>query len=78
MADEEKGDSNPMEVVYLVAGIIILLVVFWIANGGPSRADVKGLFIAPLPPVGSGESYGPQIGEPSPYGPNDNYYFQDY
>ena len=68
MAEEEKKES-PVQSALFVLGFLGLLVVLWFANGGPSRADLRGLFLAPPPPVGTGEAYGPQVGEPAPWAP---------
>lgn len=64
MADDHKKDpfaevKNFAVFVFLLFGGIIFL---WYITGGPERSDLRGIFIHPLPPVGSGESYGPTIG----------------
>lgn len=47
-------------------GILVLLGIAWFSTGGPERsASVGGPFIEPPPPLGSGRTYGTQIGEPS-------------
>ena len=61
MADEPKGPGPMGDLMFVVGGLIVL-VVLWYANGGPSRAKLNGLFLAPPAPLGNGESYGPQIG----------------
>jgi hypothetical protein len=61
MADKEPK-SDPHQILWLVGGTLAVLIFLWFATGAYKTTDVKGLFIAPLPPVGSGESYGPQIG----------------
>lgn len=48
-----------MVTVYILGGLLALLIFAWFYTGGPERADLKGIFLAPPPPVGSGESYGP-------------------
>jgi hypothetical protein len=71
MADEPKGE-DPMATLLLVLAGMGVLVFLWFASGAYKNADVKGLFIAPPPPVGPGGSYGPQIGQPNPdYPTND-------
>jgi hypothetical protein len=66
MADEEKKPSSSVtEDALFVFGGLAVLVVVWYLLGGPGRADLKGLFLAPPAPLGSGEAYGPQFGEPS-------------
>lgn len=68
MADEHKnggGGHDPMsDAKFLLVGFALLLVLWW-ATGGPSRADLRGIFLNPPPPVGSGNAYGPQIYEPT-------------
>lgn len=66
MADEEKKESVFSDAFFVIA-LLVILVWVWYMSGGPGRAELGGLFLAPPPPIGSGESYGPQIGEPSPY-----------
>lgn len=65
MADDKKESGGVMEDVAFVVGGLIILVVIWFLLGGPGRADLKGLFLAPPAPLGTGESYGPQFGEPA-------------
>ena len=61
MADEPtKG--NPEEDALWFFGILAILVVLWYFAGGPGKADLRGLFLAPPQPLGSGEAYGPQLG----------------
>ena len=69
MADEKKSGGGPVELALLLFGALAVLVVLWFVNGGPERADLKGLFLTPPAPLGTGESYGPQIGEPAPWAP---------
>lgn len=61
MADEEKK-YDAMGDVWLFVGFLVILVALWYAAGGPGKADLRGLFIAPPQPLGSGAAYGPQIG----------------
>ncbi len=58
MAEEDKGGS-PFEIVWIVFGALGLLIALWWMQGGPERADLRGIFLAPPPPIGTGESYGP-------------------
>jgi hypothetical protein len=60
MADEHKeAGHDPMsDVKFLLVGFALLLILWW-ANGGPQRADLRGIFLQPPPPVGSGAAYGP-------------------
>lgn len=69
MAEEKNGGGGPMELALLLFGGLAVLIVLWFANGGPERADLKGIFLAPPPPLDSGEGYGPQVGEPAPWAP---------
>ena len=67
MAEEEtKSTTTAGQAALSVLGIIALLVILWFANGGPQKADLRGLFIAPPAPVGPGNAYGPQLGQPNP------------
>ncbi|KKW35439.1 hypothetical protein A2852_01510 [Candidatus Adlerbacteria bacterium RIFCSPHIGHO2_01_FULL_54_23] len=68
MAEEKEGGSD-FQNVWFVAGIIIVLALLWYYNDGPKRASLRGIFIQPPPPVGTGESYGPEIGQPAPWAP---------
>ena len=62
MADkEEKGD--PMNELYLFLGFMAVLVALWYFAGGPGKADLKGLFLSPPAPLGTGEAYGPTFGD---------------
>lgn len=70
MAEEEKED--PMNLLWWVVGAFVILVALWFFAGGPGKADLRGLFLAPPPPLGPGGSYGPQIGTTSQYY-NQNY-----
>lgn len=67
MAEEEKvAGQSAGQAALSILGIIAILVILWFANGGPQRADLRGMFIAPPPPVGPGNAYGPQVGQPNP------------
>lgn len=70
MADEKAGKDDAhktaMGDVFFVLGLLGVLIALWFFSGGPERASLKGLFLAPPAPLGSGESYGPQFGEPNP------------
>ncbi len=65
MADD-KGGESPYELVWFVVGILAILIALWWMNGGPEKTDLRGIFLAPPPPVGTGDAYGPQVGEPNP------------
>ncbi len=58
MADE-KPKGNPVGDLFFILAIIVVLIVLWFATGGPERANLKGIFLSPPPPLGTGESYGP-------------------
>ena len=58
----KKDESSPYEMVWFVGGILAVLIALWWVQGGPERADLRGIFLAPPPPLGTGEAYGPQIG----------------
>ncbi len=48
--------------VWWLLGGLAVLVALWFYTGGPGKADLRGLFVAPPQPLGSGESYGPTFG----------------
>ena len=61
MADEkEPGMGAGAEALLFVAAIGALITLWWF-TGGPSRADLRGIFLKPPPPVNSGDAYGPQL-----------------
>lgn len=62
MADDPKP-RNVMNDVYFFVGILAVLVLLWYFSGGPSRSDLRGIFLSPPQPLGTGEAYGPQPGE---------------
>ena len=68
MAEEEKkeGGQSAGQAALSVLGMIAILIILWFANGGPERADLRGIFLAPPAPVGPGDAYGPQVGQPNP------------
>lgn len=61
MADEPKGPTATEDAFWFF-GVLAILVVLWYFAGGPGKADLRGLFLAPPQPLGSGEAYGPQFG----------------
>ena len=77
MADEPKGPSVTEE-AFMFFGALSVLIVLWYFAGGPGKADLRGLFLAPPQPLGSGDAYGPQLGatttpkveEPPTFNPN--------
>lgn len=63
MADEKKDDNgSAMGEVWLLLGFFAALVALWFYVGGPGRTDLRGLFLSPPQPLGSGSAYGPQLG----------------
>ncbi len=64
--DEKKEGQTTGQAALSVLGFIAILIILWFANGGPQRADLRGLFLAPPAPVGPGNAYGPQVGQPNP------------
>ena len=71
MADEKKG-GGPVEDLFFIVGVIVVLVVLWFATGGPKRADLRGIFLHPPAPLDTGGAYGPTVGNSSStvQGPN--------
>ncbi|MDE2071385.1 MAG: hypothetical protein KGI70_01465 [Patescibacteria group bacterium] len=67
MADEKDEGTHPFTHFLWVLGAFAALVVLWLYAGGPGKADLRGLFLAPPPPVGSGGAYGPQLGTTTDY-----------
>ncbi len=62
MADDDKKSGNPMNELFLFLGFMAVLVALWYAAGGAGKADLKGLFLSPPAPLGTGEAYGPTFG----------------
>lgn len=60
MADDEKpkGGGPMSDLMFVVVGLV-LLIVLWYANGGPQKADLRGIFLQPPAPLGGGNAYGP-------------------
>lgn len=69
MADDKNGEESPMKTVFILAALLGGLIILWYVNGGPERSDLRGIFLSPPSPVGSGDAYGPQIGTPSESAP---------
>jgi hypothetical protein len=60
MADEPKADPAKDALMFL--GFLAILVMLWLFAGGPGKTDLRGLFLSPPQPLGTGEAYGPQFG----------------
>jgi hypothetical protein len=63
MADEPAG-PGPLADLFFILAVIVVLALVWIAQGA-KYADLRGAFIHPPEPVGTGGAYGPQFGQPS-------------
>jgi len=80
MAEEEKPKESPWTPLWFVGGVMAVLIFAWYYSGGPSRADLRGIFLNPPPPVGQGGAYGPEFSgqastsQPATY----DYYNYDY
>jgi hypothetical protein len=60
MADAKPPSGpGPLEDAIFIVGIIIVLVVLWFTYGGAKTANLRGIFIHPPAPVGTGGAYGP-------------------
>lgn len=75
MADKPEEGVTGFQAFLILVAIMAGLGALWWYSGGPSRADLRGIFLQPPPPVGTGESYGPDpLKEPQqPYEYNQNY-----
>ena len=70
MADEKEGSDMSAGQVFLIFLLCLAgLVGVWYYTGGPEKADLGGLFLAPPPPIGSGEAYGPEFYQPQEVSP---------
>lgn len=65
MADDKGGGESPFEILWWFGGLLGALIFLWWWQGGAERADLRGIFLAPPPPIGSGDAYGPQFGTPT-------------
>lgn len=61
MADAPK--PSPTHDALWFFAILAVLIVLWYFAGGPGKADLRGIFLAPPAPLGSGEAYGPTPGQ---------------
>lgn len=79
MADEKPKHDVMSDFWFVVLGLLAL-VILWFATDGPQRADLRGIFLQLPGPLGGGNAYGPQLGEPNPYVPASTTYdpYADY
>ena len=59
---DEPTKGNPAEDAFFFFGALAILIALWYFAGGPGQADLRGIFLAPLQPLSSGDAYGPQFG----------------
>jgi hypothetical protein len=71
----EKPAGSPWETVWFIGTLIFAIALVWYFNNGASRSSLNGIFIHPPAPVGSGESYGPTLGNTPTL--QENYYYQE-
>lgn len=62
MADEEKKGSAMDDAIFFFGGLAILIILWYFA-GGPAKTDLRGIFLSPAEPLGTGQAYGPQLGD---------------
>lgn len=58
MADDEGGGGGNRDILFLLFVFGVLLFA-WFTTGAYKNADLRGIFLAPPAPIGSGEAYGP-------------------
>jgi len=56
------GGGPVMQDVIFVLGVLGVLLIFWFINGGPQKADLRGIFLHPPKPIDQGGAYGPKVG----------------
>ena len=61
MAEGEGGGTTDIEMLIFVFGGFAVLVALWLWTGGAKHADLRGIFLNPPAPIGSGGAYGPTI-----------------
>ena len=61
MADKPTGPSVTEEAL-MFFGAMLILAALWYYAGGPGKADLRGIFLSPPAPLGTGDAYGPQLG----------------
>ena len=62
MVDKPAGPSVTEEAL-MFFGAMIILAALWYFAGGPGKTDLRGIFLSPPEPLGTGDAYGPQFGE---------------
>lgn len=66
MAHEEADPlAEAKSFLFFFLGILATLLVLWYMTGDRSPSDLRGIFLKPPPPVGTGDSYGPTIPNPA-------------
>ena len=62
MAEEHEDPFKDVKsFAWYVFAIFGAVIFFWYLAGMPGKEDLTGIFIKPLPPLGTGESYGPTL-----------------
>lgn len=63
MAEEHKDElyEEAKKFGLYVLGVLAVVLGFWYLAGMPGKEELRGIFIKPLPPLNTGESYGPTI-----------------
>ena len=62
MPPKKTEEGSPYEILWFVLAALAGLIILWWVQGGPERADLRGIFLAPPPPLDSGDAYGPGFG----------------
>ena len=62
MVDKPAGPSVTEEAL-MFFGAMLILAALWYYAGGPGKTDLRGIFLSPPAPLGTGDAYGPQFGE---------------
>ncbi len=71
MADDEAKGS-PTRLLFEILAVLAGLIFIWFATGAYKNADLRGAFLSPPAPLGPGNAYGPQVGQPNPNYTNTN------
>jgi hypothetical protein len=59
MSGHGEGGGGIGKVIFTVILFIVALFIIWYYTGGPERANTANPFMKPLPPIDTGETYGP-------------------